>query len=77
MKIDLTIYPEKLKHAVERARERNIIIPTMKQMKNPELVPDSIKNELSKMGLWMLPPAICSGLPGKMNRRRPAVCMVG
>ncbi len=56
MKIDLTMYPEKLKHAVDRARERNIIIPTMKQMKNPELVPDKIKNELAKMGLWDVAP---------------------
>ena len=56
MKIDLTMYPEKLKHAVARARERNIIIPTMEQMKNPALVPDKIKNELSRMGLWDVAP---------------------
>ena len=41
-KIDLTVYPEKLEHAINRARERNIIIPTIAQMKNPELVPDKI-----------------------------------
>jgi cysteine synthase len=56
MKIDLTIYPEKLEHAVKRARERNIIIPTMAQMKNPALVPDKIKEELSAMGLWDVSP---------------------
>ena len=31
--IDLTIYPDRLERAVKRARERNIIIPTYKQMK--------------------------------------------
>jgi len=51
-KIDLTIHPEKMKNVINRARERNIIIPTIAQMKNPELVPDRIKEELSKMGLW-------------------------
>ncbi|MCD4753240.1 MAG: pyridoxal-phosphate dependent enzyme [Anaerolineaceae bacterium] len=51
-KIDLTIHPEKMKNVINRARERNIIIPTTAQMKNPELVPDRIKEELSKMGLW-------------------------
>jgi cysteine synthase len=56
MKIDLSIYPEKLEHAVKRARERNIIIPTMAQMKNPELVPDKIKEELASMGLWDVSP---------------------
>ena len=55
-KIDLTVYPEKLEHAINRARERNIIIPTIAQMKNPELVPDKIKNELSSMGLWDVAP---------------------
>ncbi|HET60111.1 MAG TPA: pyridoxal-phosphate dependent enzyme [Chloroflexi bacterium] len=56
MKIDLSIYPEKLEHAVKRARERNIIIPTMAQMKNPALVPDKIKEELASMGLWDFSP---------------------
>ena len=33
--IDLTLYPEALERAVQRARERNIIIPTFKQQINP------------------------------------------
>ena len=55
-KIDLTIYPDKLEHAVKRARERNIIIPTIAQMKNPALVPDHIKAELAQLGLWDVTP---------------------
>jgi cysteine synthase len=43
---------KQLERTVERARERNIIIPTFAQMKNPNLIPDSIKEELKKIGLW-------------------------
>lgn len=55
-KIDLTLYPEKLKNTVKRARERNIIIPTFAQMKNPNLIPDKIREELKSIGLWELNP---------------------
>jgi hypothetical protein len=34
---------EVIKKTAARCREQNIIIPTFKQMKNPELVPDKIK----------------------------------
>lgn len=51
-KIDLTIYEEKLKGAVNRARERDIIIPTFAQQKNPGLIPDKINEELKNIGLW-------------------------
>ncbi|MCP4426249.1 MAG: pyridoxal-phosphate dependent enzyme [Chloroflexi bacterium] len=55
--IDLTIHDEaKLERAIQRAREQNIIIPTFKQMINPELIPDSIKEKLADVGLWDLNP---------------------
>jgi len=54
--IDLTIYPDRLERTVKQARDRNIIIPTFDQMRNPDLVPDKIKEELSKIGLWDLHP---------------------
>lgn len=50
--IDLSIDSKQLERTVERARERNIIVPTFAQMKNPELIPDSIKEELKDIGLW-------------------------
>jgi len=50
--IDLSIDSKQLERTVERARERNIIVPTFAQMKNPELIPDSIKEELKNIGLW-------------------------
>jgi cysteine synthase len=50
--IDLTIDEEKLRGAVERARERDILIPTFAQMKDPSLIPDEIKARLANVGLW-------------------------
>ena len=55
-KIDLTIHPERLERTLNRVRERNIIIPTFAQMKNPELVPVKVKEELRSIGLWDLNP---------------------
>ncbi|MBG0785818.1 MAG: pyridoxal-phosphate dependent enzyme [Anaerolineaceae bacterium] len=55
-KIDLTIYPDRLERTIQRVRERNIIIPTFAQMRDPSLVPDRIKNELKNIGLWDLHP---------------------
>jgi len=54
--IDLTVHPDRLERAVKRARERNIIIPTFAQMKDPSLIPDRFKNELGSIGLWDLDP---------------------
>ena len=36
--------------------ERNIIIPTFEQMRNPSLVPEKIKEELKGIGLWDIHP---------------------
>ena len=55
-KIDLTIYPDRLERTLQRVRERNIIIPTFAQMRDPNLVPDKVKNELKSIGLWDLHP---------------------
>jgi len=54
--IDLTVNPEQLQRTVKRCRERNIIIPTFAQMKDPTLVPDKIKEELKNIGLWDIHP---------------------
>ena len=55
-KIDLTVMKERRERAVERARERNIILPTFAQMKNPDLIPDKIKEQLKDVGLWDINP---------------------
>jgi cysteine synthase len=54
--IDLSINEAGLERAVQRARKRNIIIPTFKQMQSPELIPDSIHAQLAEVGLWDLNP---------------------
>jgi cysteine synthase A len=54
--IDLTVHPDRMERAAKRARERNIIIPTFKQMKNPALIPPRMKEELAKIGLWDVNP---------------------
>jgi cysteine synthase len=54
--IDLTIEQETLERSIKRAQEQNIVIPTFAQMKNPDLIPDSIKESLKNIGLWDLSP---------------------
>jgi cysteine synthase len=54
--IDLTMYPDRLERTIQRVRERNIIVPTFEQMRDPSLVPDKIKEELKGIGLWDLHP---------------------
>ncbi len=41
-----------LEKTIGRAREKNIILPTFSQQKNPETVPQQIKDELKDIGLW-------------------------
>jgi len=43
-----------LERTVQRAKERNIIIPTYEEMRNPEKIPEKIKEELKNIGLWDL-----------------------
>jgi cysteine synthase len=54
--IDLTIDNARRRHAIQRVRERNIIIPTFAQMKDPTKVPAEIKSKLASVGLWDLNP---------------------
>jgi cysteine synthase len=54
--IDLTINKEQLEKTIKRAREKNIIIPTFAEMKNPKLIPDKIKDKLKGVGLWDINP---------------------
>ena len=54
--IDLTINEATLESAAHRAHERSIRIPTFKQMRDPSLIPNSIKEQLKGVGLWDLDP---------------------
>ncbi len=48
--IDLTRNEAVLARAVARAQENNLIIPTLKQMANPELIPEKIQKQLAEVG---------------------------
>ena len=54
--IDLTIHKTGLERAIQRARERGIIIPTFAQMKDPARIPESIRARLREVGLWDVNP---------------------
>jgi len=55
--IDLTINQKTLDSNIKYCREKGITLPTFKMMKNPELVPEKIKNTLRNTGLWDINPA--------------------
>ena len=55
--IDLKVNAEALQRNVQKARENNVVIPTIKQMKNPaENVPESVQAQLKNVGLWDVNP---------------------
>lgn len=47
--IDLTINEAKLANAIKRAKEQGIVIPTYAQMKNPDLIPAEVKEQLKNV----------------------------
>ena len=55
-KIDLSINKTGLEHNLQKAKENNIIIPTIAQMQNPDLIPEKIKAKLTNVGLWDVNP---------------------
>lgn len=54
--IDLTVNEEQLKKTVESAKKRNVVIPTLAQMKDPSKIPAKIKEKLKSTGLWDIDP---------------------
>jgi len=56
-----------LEKVIERAREKNIIIPTYEEMRDPEKIPEGIKEELKNIGLWDLHPRNLFRITWKMN----------
>ena len=56
--IDLKVHDEDvLQRAIQRARERKIIIPTFGQMTDPAQIPQEVTERLAQVGLWDLNPA--------------------
>lgn len=54
--IDLKIFEGPLKRAVQRAKDKGIILPALRQQKNPELIPRPIRDLLKGVGLWDVHP---------------------
>jgi cysteine synthase A len=54
--IDKIINEKALKNAVNRFKEKGIILPTFKQQQNPEHIPGPIKDKLKNIGLWDINP---------------------
>lgn len=50
--INLKLNEEARKNNIDRCRERNIILPTFEQMKDPNKIPEFIRNQLKSVGLW-------------------------
>ena len=55
--IDLTIDKKGLEKSLEVARERGVVIPTFREMIEPESIPQSVKKELSNVALWDIDPS--------------------
>ena len=54
--IDKVTNEKALQNAVNRFKEKGILLPTFKQQRNPESVPQKIKDQLKNIGLWDINP---------------------
>jgi cysteine synthase len=72
------LYPEVIRKTAARCRERGIIIPTFRQLRDPSLIPAGIARRLPGIGLWDVNPLnlfritwkndVGTGLFGPVNR---------
>lgn len=67
--LDLTINQENLEKNIQKAKENNIIIPTFAMMRNPELIPEKIKEKLSEVGVWDIDPINLFRISWKNERK--------
>ncbi len=56
MSTSIQINKSTMENTAQRCRERDIIVPTFAQMKDPSLIPEKIKEELKNIGLWDVHP---------------------
>ncbi|HEX2973713.1 MAG TPA: pyridoxal-phosphate dependent enzyme, partial [Tepidisphaeraceae bacterium] len=71
------LHPEVIWKTAQRCRKRGLLIPTFAQLRNPELIPESVKAKLKGVGLWDVNPVnlfritwkndVNTGLYGKVN----------
>lgn len=56
MLINLKKHQQIIKKNAERCKEKGIVLPTFAQMKNPDLIPQEVKDKLKNTGLWDVNP---------------------
>ncbi|NQT59661.1 MAG: pyridoxal-phosphate dependent enzyme [Bacteroidetes bacterium] len=54
--IDLTMHESIAEKNVKRCQEKNVILPTFEQMKDPSKIPEKIAKKLKETGLWDIDP---------------------
>ncbi len=54
--IDLTKNEAALERNIQKAKENGVIIPTIRQMRHPETIPEAIQAKLKHVGLWDVNP---------------------
>ena len=54
--IDLTRNEAQIRKNAAHCRERNIRLPTFREMKNPENISGAIRDEMKSIGLWDMHP---------------------
>ena len=52
----MQVNEEVLKRTVERCRERNILIPTFAEQRDPQRIPEAVRRRLAQVGLWDVDP---------------------
>ncbi|MBI5403029.1 MAG: pyridoxal-phosphate dependent enzyme [Ignavibacteriae bacterium] len=66
-KIIKSINKEVRNKTAKRCKERGITIPTFRQMRNPESIPENIKSKLEGVGLWDVNPVNLFRITWKNN----------
>ena len=61
------MHPDVIKKTVRRCRERKIVIPTFRQLREPETIPASITRRLKGVGLWDVNPVNLFRITWKNN----------
>jgi hypothetical protein len=65
-----SVRPEVLVKAVQQARARGVILPTIAQQMNPALIPPAVVARLRGLGLWDIDPSPTTSC----SRRRSRAC---
>ena len=55
-KIIKQLHPDVIKKTAARCRKRSVVIPTFRQLRDPDKIPQSIKSKLKGVGLWDVNP---------------------